>query len=144
MAIHVVVVYCHIRVIVDFYIGYLVVVEVVFVYFFAYDVQSDVILFLYHDFHLVEDEFQFLSTVHWPVGLNLHFLENFSCFEYIVIVLFTLDDQKHTPSVLNLVLWDRVTSRNIFLAVTSRIFSIKRVRLGSGVCGIQVMASWII
>lgn len=48
----------------DLNIGDLVVVQVLLVDFFADDEQTNKILFLDHDLHLVEDKLQLLASVH--------------------------------------------------------------------------------
>lgn len=99
---HMIVVDGQIGVIRDFNISDFVVVDVLLVDLLADDVQSDIIFLLYHDFHLVENELKFLSLVHRPVRLDLHFLQDVGCLHDIVLVLLALHDHQHTSCVLHL------------------------------------------
>lgn len=64
IVVHVIVVDGQIRVVSDLNVGDFVVVDVLLVDLLADDVQSDVIFLLDHDLHLVQNELEFLSSVH--------------------------------------------------------------------------------
>ena len=119
------------------------VVDVVLVDLLGDDEEPHVVLLLEHDPHLVEDELQFLPFVHRAVGLHLHLLQDLRRLHNIVFVLLALDDEHDAAGVLDLG-GGSGTSRKIFLAQTSRMASMRRVRWGSAAVGSQLMASWII
>ncbi len=87
---HVIVIDCHVRIVVYFNIGDLVVVQVIFLSFLADDVKSNIIFLFYHNLHLIQNEFKLLSSVHGSIGFYLNFLQDFSCLQNIIIVLFAL------------------------------------------------------
>lgn len=106
------------------------IVDVVLIDFFGNDEESHVIFFLQHYFHLIQDELQLLPLVHGTVCFDLHFLQNGGSFHDVVVVFFPLHDHHDAASVLDLNIVAG-TSRKIFLAQTSRMVSIRRVRWGS-------------
>jgi len=53
-----------IRVIIDLNVCDLIIIDVIFVDLFADNEQPNKVFFLYHDFHLIQDELKFLSSVH--------------------------------------------------------------------------------
>jgi len=115
-------------------------IDVVLVDFFGDDEEAYVVALLEHDAHLVEDELQLLAFVHGAVGLHLHFLQDLGCLHDVVLIFLALDDEHHAAGVLDLGV-GRGTSRKIFLAQTSRMASMRRVRWGYCVLGSQLIAS---
>lgn len=69
-----VVVHGQVGIILNFDIGDLVIVQIVLIDFLTDDEESNIILLLYHNLHLIQDELQLLASVHGSIGLDLDLL----------------------------------------------------------------------
>lgn len=98
----------HVGVVGDLEIGNLVIVDIVLVDLLGNDEEAHVIRPLQHDLHLVQDELQFLTLVHRPVGLHLHLLQDTGRLADVVLVLLALHDHQHASRVFHLKIGKRV------------------------------------